>query len=273
MAANELRQRVITGAFIGLVIIGTTLAGILSTFVLIVLIVAGSTLEFYRLQQPRTGNAPILIPSLIGIAPLLIMMMISVQQNAELSVHLRGFWLTLLAISLMLYFITQLKSDIQYIESRVLVFSGSILLFTIPGCAAVYLSTITPALLLGTFILIWSSDIFAYFGGKAFGRHKLAPSISPKKTWEGFFAGLIMTALSAWGISHLFSEIALKDWIATAILVVIFGTLGDLLQSAVKRGVGIKDSGSLLPGHGGIWDRFDSFLGCMPWVGAYYLLM
>ncbi|HLF62408.1 MAG TPA: phosphatidate cytidylyltransferase [Saprospiraceae bacterium] len=273
MATSELRQRVITGLAIGLVIIGATLTGIIPTFILIVLIIMGSILEFYRLQLTRMRNANILIPSLISITPLLAMMMISVQQSAMISAQLRGWWLTLLAISLMLYFITQLKSELQDIENRLMIFSTSILLFTIPGCAAIYLSTISPKLLLGTFILIWSSDVFAYFGGKAFGRYKLAPLISPKKTWEGLISGLLSTGLAAWGLSVLFPENILKDWLITGLLVVIFGTLGDLLQSAIKRAVGVKDSGSLLPGHGGMWDRFDSFLGCIPWVGAYYLLM
>jgi phosphatidate cytidylyltransferase len=148
----------------------------------------------------------------------------------------------------------------------------ALLLITLPGMFAICIGLISPRLLLGMFILLWSSDVFAYFGGKAFGRHKLMPSVSPKKTWEGVFSGLIMVSVAAWGMSYLFPEIALRHWISIGMLVVVFGTIGDLMQSAVKRAAGVKDSGNILPGHGGFWDRFDSFLGSAPWVGAYLML-
>ena len=125
-------------------------------------------------------------------------------------------------------------------------------------------------LLLGIFLLIWSNDTFAYLVGKQFGRHKLFGKISPKKTIEGLIGGAIVTL----GVSYLLNEIlktdlALSNWLAIAIIVIIFGTLGDLIQSMIKRSVGAKDSGTFLPGHGGFWDRLDALIICVPVIYVY----
>ncbi len=120
---------------------------------------------------------------------------------------------------------------------------------------------------MGIFFCIWAGDIAAYFAGKVFGRRKLFPSISPKKTWEGV-AG---TALALVGMSFWLNWMWPQrfDWFGVALIVAVVGTYGDLVESMLKRSVGVKDSGGLLPGHGGILDRFDAFLLAMPMVFAY----
>lgn len=125
------------------------------------------------------------------------------------------------------------------------------------GCALVWIM----------FIGTWSSDTFAYFTGYAFGKHKLCPVISPKKTIEGFIGGLVGTTASVAGLGALFGF----DVLTMAVLgffICIIATLGDLVESVMKRYTGIKDSGTLIPGHGGIWDRFDSVIYTAPLV--YY---
>jgi phosphatidate cytidylyltransferase len=116
-------------------------------------------------------------------------------------------------------------------------------------------------LMLLLFLVIWADDTFAYLVGRAIGRKMLFPSISPKKTLEGSLAGLVGSLLVAWGFARLFWQTAsLKKVILLAGLIALFGQIGDLAESAMKRGANLKDSGSVLPGHGGLLDRVDSLL-------------
>ena len=121
-----------------------------------------------------------------------------------------------------------------------------------------------PAQVLGFFILIWMADTAAYVFGSLFGKHKLAPEISPGKTWEGFLGSCVVTVGLAVGLSYIpfFQSAGLKvwHWIVVALLTEVFGLLGDLLESMFKRKAGVKDSGNIIPGHGGVLDRVDSIL-------------
>ncbi len=127
-----------------------------------------------------------------------------------------------------------------------------------------------PDILLGFFILLWTNDTFAYLTGMMFGKHRLFERISPKKSWEGFFGGLICTiALSMLLIAKLFPILPYEHWAAVAGIIVVFGVFGDLFESLLKRNLRIKDSGHFLPGHGGILDRFDSVLLAAPMVFFY----
>lgn len=129
-----------------------------------------------------------------------------------------------------------------------------------------------PRLALLVFILLWINDSGAYIVGSLTGRHKLCPSISPNKTWEGFIGGCVLTVVGAllldlWCESFFeMSHLPLWIWIAIGALTCIFGTFGDLLESKIKRFYGSKDSGNWIPGHGGILDRIDSFLLAYPIV-------
>ena len=121
------------------------------------------------------------------------------------------------------------------------------------------------------FILIWSSDSFAYFTGKFFGKHKMAPKISPKKTWEGFAGGVFFTLILGFFVEKYFPELR-GNWIIVGFLVSVFAPLGDLVESQLKRSFGVKDSGNIIPGHGGVLDRLDSFIICAPVVYLYFIL-
>lgn len=125
-------------------------------------------------------------------------------------------------------------------------------------------------LIMGTFILIWVNDSFAYLVGRTLGRTKLYPSVSPKKTVEGALGGLIFACVAAYLLAIYTSVLTLGAWIALATVMVIAGNLGDLLQSKFKRMAGVKDSGAILPGHGGMWDRLDSLVFAAPF--AYIVL-
>ena len=121
------------------------------------------------------------------------------------------------------------------------------------------------------FVLIWSSDSFAYFTGKFLGKHKMAPKISPKKTWEGFAGGVFFTLILGYFIEQKFPDLR-GNWIVVGLLVSIFAPLGDLVESQLKRTFGVKDSGNIIPGHGGVLDRLDSFIIAAPVVYLYFIL-
>jgi CDP-diglyceride synthetase len=129
------------------------------------------------------------------------------------------------------------------------------------------------SLTLSMFLMVWAFDTFAYLLGKGFGRHKLAPSISPLKTVEGALGGFFFTVVLSIILSYLPGHsFSILFWVGAVLIISIAGTLGDIAESKVKRKAGVKDSGRLMPGHGGIFDRFDSLLFIIPlWQVWIYL--
>ena len=124
-----------------------------------------------------------------------------------------------------------------------------------------------PSVILGCFILIWVNDSFAYIIGRSFGKQKLFFSVSPQKTVEGFLGGLFFCCISASLVSRFIDEtLNTSNWLVLAIIVSIFGTLGDLIESKFKRESNVKDSGKIIPGHGGILDRLDSIIFTSPYI-------
>jgi len=122
-------------------------------------------------------------------------------------------------------------------------------------------------------LMLWSNDTGAYLVGRALGRTKLFERHSPKKTWEGFIGGVAISAGAALIISHYFTELTWNYWVAMAILIGSFGTMGDLVESMFKRSIDVKDSGGILPGHGGLLDRFDGLFLAAPIVYTYLYLI
>jgi len=130
-----------------------------------------------------------------------------------------------------------------------------------------------PFFVLSIFMLIWANDTGAYFAGKFLGKTPLFKSVSPNKTWEGSIGGAVLTLLFAVIIAQLLPEISLLDWLVIGVLSITVGTWGDLAESMFKRNVGVKDSGSLLPGHGGVLDRLDAVFLVIPFVWAWLQLV
>lgn len=128
----------------------------------------------------------------------------------------------------------------------------------------------SPKLLIAIFLLIWANDSFAYLVGVNFGKRKLFPSVSPKKSIEGFIGGLLGAILVSVIIAYtMYPNIALAHWVVIAILAGSLGTIGDLIQSKLKRRAEVKDSGNIMPGHGGMYDRLDSVIYAGPFIYAY----
>lgn len=126
--------------------------------------------------------------------------------------------------------------------------------------------------ILGYFLLLWANDTGAYIAGSLIGKHHLAPRISPGKTWEGSVGGALAAAIFVYVNSMILTGLSLADWVALGGIVIVMGTLGDLVKSAMKRSRNVKDTGTILPGHGGILDRFDSLIGSVPFVYTYLVV-
>lgn len=137
-----------------------------------------------------------------------------------------------------------------------------------PGIYTIY----APWLLLAFFIFIWTNDTGAFLVGITFGRHRLFERVSPKKSWEGFFGGLLFCGIAAVFFSTVYSGLSLLQWAGLGLTVSVSATFGDLCESLLKRTVGVKDSGHILPGHGGWLDRFDSVLFAAPAAYVYLQL-
>ena len=153
--------------------------------------------------------------------------------------------------------------------------SSALLLVAFPLSYAVplhRLGRLGPRLLLFALAIIWTSDTVAYFLGRAIGKHPLAPKISPKKTWEGSIAAMLGSLAVAYAF-HFWLTLPLAHLFIMAALGNIAGQMGDLLESACKRSAGVKDSGGLLPGHGGILDRIDALVLCIPVIWYYLVLV
>ena len=157
---------------------------------------------------------------------------------------------------------------------------GSLVLFWIAIPLSSFLATAwlpegswNPLLPIAVISLVWVNDTFAYVSGSLLGKHSMTPKLSPGKTWEGFVGGMLFTMLSGWIFYHFTGLQTAFTWISAGAVAGTFGLAGDLFESGLKRKHHVKDSGQLLPGHGGILDRFDSLLFVAPAIFLLILLL
>ena len=136
-----------------------------------------------------------------------------------------------------------------------------------------YKNEFTPKLLLGSFILVWVNDTFAYLIGKNFGKQKLFPRISPKKTVEGFLGGLFFACVASYFIAIFTETLNSNNWLILSVIISVIGTIGDLIESKFKRQANVKDSGVIMPGHGGLLDRFDSIIFAAPFIYLFLRIL
>jgi len=153
----------------------------------------------------------------------------------------------------------------KYVTVVFYIISGFVFLTLIPYHNGIF----EPTIIVGIFILIWSNDTFAYIIGKNFGKTKLLERVSPNKTVEGFIGGLLGSICASLIIFNLIDLFDLETWLSLAVIASVFGTIGDLIQSKFKRQAGVKDSGALMPGHGGLYDRLDSIIFASPFLYAF----
>ena len=267
-----MKTRAITGFFFVIVMLGSMLFGHYPFGIFFLLLTLFCLYEFYGLIK-QTGLQPNLQMGLLnGFFIYVIFALITYNDNV--TVHRLLF---LLPVSLCLIFIQELfkKSEAPFANIAYtlagLVFVG--IPFTFFHALAYLNGTFNFHYPLAFMLLLWANDTGAYLTGMQFGRTKLFERHSPNKTWEGFFGGMLIAAGAAMIISHYFKDLAWNRWVSVAILITCFGTLGDLVESMFKRSINVKDSGGILPGHGGLLDRFDGLLLAAPIVYTYLYLI
>ncbi len=189
-----------------------------------------------------------------------------------------GFYLVLIPLGVLVFIFEIFRNRPDPLINIAVTFLG-IIYISFPLSVLNYLvfypgniSEYTYSILLGYLVLIWTNDTSAYIFGIAVGRHKLFERISPKKTWEGFIGGTLVTIAVAFLIPGLFGYLNRVDMLVFGGIISIFGVAGDLSESMFKRSMNLKDTGKMLPGHGGILDRIDSILLTSPLVFLYLLL-
>ena len=272
---NNLFKRGITGSILVLGIIGVLHLGfrVFTLFTLLLGVLLSA--EFIDLTSASNQDKK---PSkrMVNLAFLLL----SACCIGFTSLHIMGHsypWLPLLLLALFLccfaLHVTLYKGgSLDYLGYH---FVGLIYI-TLPLCLSLMLSrhelgAYKAQNILGIFVLLWVFDSSAYGLGSIFGKHALSPKISPKKTIEGFGLATVVTLSIGYLIPFVFLQSSWSsiDWAVIAGIAAVFGTIGDLFASSTKREAGVKDSGKILPGHGGLLDRFDSYLMTLPWVYLY----
>jgi len=230
--------------------------------------------EFYRMAE-SSGASPQRIPGItLGIMLFILMFL----KNSQLVTE-NILWLMVPLLFTLFIFelfrkkekpLTNIALTLAGIVITALPFSlmSTFIFITNQGTAQFY-----PWLLMGIFFILWTYDTGAYLIGMKFGRYKLFKRISPKKSWEGAIVGGIIALIVGILNAVVFDALSLTGWLGIAGILIVFGTLGDLIESMFKRSLGIKDSGKTLPGHGGVLDRFDSLMFSIPFIFVWLMLI
>lgn len=268
---NNLALRAIS-AVIGVAIIISAIVYSPWTFAGVFLLMAILTLqEFYGLVE-KSGTGLFKAWGLVFTMGLFILIFLNQQEIIDSTT----FWILPALFSVIfIYPLVQFGKG-HAINSVALSILG-VLYVAVPFCLIIPIAFLTGSfayeLVLGLLFAQWANDTGAYFAGKAFGRTKLFESISPNKTWEGAIGGLMLAVAVLITFGYYFDGLTLLQWAGLAIVVSIFGSIGDLVESLFKRTLAIKDSGSMIPGHGGFLDRFDGLILAIPFALAYLVLV
>lgn len=255
--------RLISGIIFISIIISSILISPYTFIIVFSIVTALAVREFHSLTNKKTEIEVNLPVAMIGGILLFICSYFhSINFTAFPVYNLYGFYLVVILVAELF------RKKQQPIQNWAYLILGQVLI-ALPFAMLsniLYIKDYQPIILLAVFISIWVNDTGAYCTGMLLGKHKLFERISPKKTWEGFFGGALFVLLSGYVFSIYIKELTLLQWFIYSEIIVIFGTLGDLSESLLKRTLGVKDSGNVIPGHGGILDRFDSLMLAVPIV-------
>jgi phosphatidate cytidylyltransferase len=277
---NNFFRRTLTGGWIVIFVLGGFWLHPVSFFLTGLIMLIGTQYEYYLMIR-NTGVKPQMISGILtGITVYIISTLIA------FGIIPGQYFLILIPVMLMIMVVELYRKQEKPFDSlahtffSVLYTAVPFSIFPFSAFSRTGLDSLlphenilfSPGIIIGFFLLIWANDTGAYLTGISFGRHKLMERISPKKTWEGFTGGLIIAALVAWLLSDWLGVVSTINWVIISLIVSISGTYGDLIESMLKRSTGVKDSGTIMPGHGGFLDRFDSAILSFPLVYLFISL-
>ena len=276
MKLKDIGTRAVAGTLYILFILLGVLGGRFSFVIIFGSILGISLFEFYRMMEKDTSHA---ISKIFNIV-------MGVVIFFSVFLYLEEISLIALPISVLLYLLILISSAIFIKREDILhgiIYSGFGQMYvTMPMSLLLFMSYFFPgemggvgyhyAPVLAIFVFIWVNDTAAYFFGSLLGKRKLMEHISPKKTVEGFVAGILFTVIASIIFARIYQDYSVVFWIGSGVVVAIFGTMGDLFESLIKRTSSVKDSGNLIPGHGGILDRIDSLLVAIPAIYLYFTI-
>jgi len=264
----------LTGAWIVIFVLGGFWLHPISFFLTGLVIVEGTQYEYYTLVR-NSGVKPQLIPGMITGAAAYIISTLAASGYVPVKSLLILIPMMIIIIIIELYRkeekpFESLAHTLFSVLYTVLPFSlFPFTAFSHDGLKSLlpnYFISFSPGIVVGFFLLLWANDTGAYLTGISLGRHRLMERISPKKSWEGFIGGIVLSVIVAWLISGWLGVVSRSGWIFISLIISITGTYGDLAESMLKRSLGVKDSGNIMPGHGGFLDRFDSAVISFPLV-------
>ena len=265
---NETLKRLISGVIYVILLITSILYSTESFITLFGLFMLIAVYEFCNLVKLNKA-----IALLLALSVYLIFHQFSFSRTNMQLVLLA----TILTSFKCIHFLFSSKNDKIDLSSKYIYLIGYIILpFTIMAKIPFGRDGYNPKIFIGIFILIWTNDTFAYIVGKSMGKRKLFERISPKKTVEGFLGGMIFAIIASFLISKYYIEGSIINqyiWLGFAFIASIFGTIGDLVESKFKRIAGVKDSGIIMPGHGGVLDRLDSVIFVAPFIYLFYQIL
>jgi phosphatidate cytidylyltransferase len=261
---NFFKRTLTAGAFVFVLLTATWYSQV--SFISLFLIVTILGLwEFYTLSE-KSGNKPMKIVGTAAGAILFLSNAFSVMQDQKA--------ILLINIPILFFiFIFELFSKKENPFGNIAFTLLGIFYVALPFSLLNHVLTLNGnynfEILFGCWFILWSNDTGAYLAGSAFGKNKIMPRVSPGKSWEGSVGGAVIAYVITYIISGWYVSISRIDWYIVATILIMIGTLGDFVESLYKRSLNVKDSGTLLPGHGGILDRFDSLIMAIPFVYFY----
>lgn len=267
-----MKTRAITAFFFTIVMLGSMFLGAYTFTAFYLLLSLAALFEFFKLIK-TAGIRP--HRNIALVAATLIFMMTAGYHFLQFETK----FLLLLVPLIFSVFISELYKKEKIPFANIAYTFVGFMYVTVPFCFFYSLGFIADLsqysfhLPLAFFLMLWANDTGAYLFGSKFGKTRLFERHSPKKSWEGFFGGVFTSLLVAYLVSLFFKEMNAATWAGMSVLICVFGTLGDLVESMLKRSLNAKDSGNLLPGHGGLLDRFDGLLLSAPVVYAYLYLI